>query len=164
MECGSWDGVPIVAIVTGFGLGEAGIVWVVVAAEFINHQIQRRNDIEAKSAGSGFEKGILRRASDMSIGVVFGLKAVGCVWIVGQGCSTFIDVISGDNLQVVPFAVVQQTVGESQGVSGVQSGAASAGAMGHDEVAPIQAIPRHAPALGSAMRSMMESCNSMPAM
>ena len=69
MECGSSDGVPIVAGVTGFGLGEAGeggIVWVVVAAEFINHQIQRRNDIEAKSPGSGFEKGILRRASDMA--------------------------------------------------------------------------------------------------
>ena len=62
-----------------------------------------------------------------------------------RGLVTQGDVVGGNELLVLPFAVVQQAIGEAQGVGGVQGDAAGAVGVGHREAVAVQTVTPGAP-------------------
>ena len=87
VERGAGDGLPVGAGAVVFEvLGEAGEAWIVLivtAAEFVDDQVEGGDDENAEAAGAGFVEGIFGCAGDVSVGVVLELKREGAVRIVG---------------------------------------------------------------------------------
>src|ERR1043165_3735514 len=54
--------------------GQFRRVLAVVAAKFVNDEIERRNDEDSETARAGLVKRVTRRAGDVTIGVVFELQ------------------------------------------------------------------------------------------
>src|SRR6188474_3057307 len=53
---------------------ERGVVLAIVAAHFVNHEIKRWYDKDAKAARAGFVKCVAGRAGHVAVGVVFELQ------------------------------------------------------------------------------------------
>ncbi len=102
----------------------------VAGGHLVEHQIERRHDIDARSARAGFEKGVPRRAEDMAIGIHFEHQAHGRVRIIRRRLAAHGNVIGGNELLPAPPALVQQQVRQPNRIRGPQCNAAASGGVG----------------------------------
>ena len=98
-----------------------------------------------KPPAPDLKKASLGSADDVAVGVLLELEAEGRVRIVRRGLMAQRDVIRGDELLVLPLALVQQAIGEAHRIGGVERSAAGAVGVRHVEIAALQAIAPRGP-------------------
>ena len=160
MKAISWNRLPVVSLAALLRLWyvrECGVILAVLATHFVDHEIQRWHDVEAKTACAGFPKSVLRGSGHMAIGIVLPLEAEGRVFIVGAPALAFLDVIRRHQLLAFPPAFLCEAITKAHRIRGMKGCAASAIGMRHDEVASMQAVIPGTPTLrlGEALMNVV---------
>lgn len=123
------------------------VVLEVATTHFVEHQVQRRYDIEAEAARAGLPEGVAWGTGDVAVGVVLELEAKRSMRVVGEHLVAEGDVLRGDDLLACPLAAACEAVGKAHGIGGMKRGAARAIGVGHQKVAALEAVVPRTPAL-----------------
>jgi hypothetical protein len=138
------------AVARGRRLRDAGellVILAVFAAELVDHQIERRHDIQAEAPCPAFPKRVLRRTQHMAIGIVLPLQAEGAVRVIRQPRLALLDVIRRHELLVLPLATLRETPAKAHHIRCMQRGAARAVRVLHDHITAVEAVVPIAPPL-----------------
>ena len=81
---------------------EVGVPLAVLATHLVDYEIERRDHVEAETAGARLIKRVARGADDLTGLVVFELQAEGEVRVEGQGLLAELDVVGRDELLILP--------------------------------------------------------------
>jgi hypothetical protein len=140
---------PLVAgVVVVGGLGQTGqfeVVLRIVAAQFVDHQVQRGDDENSEAARARFVKGVSRRAGDVAVGIIFEHQAEGAMGIERRGLAAQRNIVRRHQLFVTPAALMQEAVAKSKSVGRVQGNAACAIGVRHEEISAMQTITPGSP-------------------